>query len=287
LPVCSHDITSSNIVVRSECQATIICQMPNACRTTGGGRQDDPLVYPADVRYVTHGGQVGAPVGNHVCVVTPAFLSGNPCIHGRWEHVRHMKGGLRGNFHARIYDTLECACLDTNVGPGGVYGNGTVTGKVCNPDNKAAGPLPRPAPANKIVFTGIGDYALTNGRRTPRSVLFRVDLEDRSEPGGSHPGGAKPPADRYRLRIWILSPTELARLKNPNDGMLDFRNAISACNGINVRDGVDVPNGTAVFGQRAPDIDDGGELERGNHQVHPAIKNCDPFNPTGPGLPNH
>jgi len=43
----------------------------------------------------------------------------------------------------------------------------------------------------------------------------------------------------------------------------------------------------ATFGVRAPDIDDGGELERGDHQIHRAIKNCDPFNLAGPGLPPH
>ena len=289
--VCAHDINGDNILVRSQCSATITIELPNACRTTGGGRQDSPLTFPNNVRYVTHGGQVGAPVGNHVCVVTPTFYRGNPCIHGRWEHVRHAQGGLRGNFHARIYDTLECACLDTNVDVNGVYGNGTVTGKVCNADNRDAGPLPRPAPANKIVFTGIGDYTETNGRRVPRACLFRVDIEDRSEPGGSHPGGAHAPADRYRIRIWLLSAAEQARLNNPNDALISWRNAISACNGINVRDGVDVPNGTPVFTDvsigftNAPTIDDGGELERGNHQIHPAIKNCDPNDPTGPGLP--
>jgi hypothetical protein len=48
-----------------------------------------------------------------------------------------------------------------------------------------------------------------------------------------------------------------------------------------------VLNGQAVFGVRAPDIDDGGEQDRGNHQIHPAIMFCDPNNPSGPGLPNH
>jgi hypothetical protein len=287
--LCAFDIDSIQITVRTECDARIFCSVPNACRVTGGGRQDDPLVFPHDVRYVTHGGQVGAPVGNRVCEVNTNFFLGNPCIHGRWTHVRHVQGGLEGNFHARFFDTLDCACLDTNVGPGGVYGAGTVVGGLCNPDDhKVAGPQPRPAPANKIVFTGVGDWADPNGRRASRATLFRVDIEDRSEPGGSHPKGAVDPADRYRIRIWVLSATELAQL-NGGAGdryLINFRNAISACNGINVRDGVDVPNGTAVFGVRAPDIDDGGELERGNHQIHPAIKNCDPFNPTGPGLAN-
>ena len=302
-PVCGIDINNTNIVVTSECSATLLCGQPAACRVTGGGRQDMPNVFPANVRYVTHGGQVGAPVGDRICVVTTQFPIGNPCIHGRWTHVRHMQGGLEGNFHARFYDTLQCACLDTSVtsavvtlsGVDGVsaqtytnlvYGPGTLVDTVCNPGNRIAGPEPSPAPANKIVFTGIGDYALTEGNRVPVSVLFRVDIEDRGEPGGSHPLGGKPPPDRNRTRIWILTPTELAELRGgPGDSLLlTFRNAISACNGINVQDGASVPNGTAAFGVRAPDIDDGGELDRGNYQIHPSILNCDPNNPVGPGL---
>ena len=285
--LCAHDINGLSITVHSECPGCVQCTQPNACRVTGGGRQDGPaLTYPDNVRYVTHGGQVGAPVGNRVCAVDtniPNFFLGNPCIHGRWTHVRHDKGGLEGNFHARFYDTLDCACLDATAGPGGVYGPGTVVDGVCNPGDKVAGPEPRRAPANKIVFTGVGDWADPNGRRAPRATLFRVDIEDRSEPGGTN---KNPPADRYRIRIWVLSASELAQLNGagPDRYLLNFRNAISACNGINVRDGVDVPNGTPVFGHRAPDIDDGGELERGNHQIHPMIKNCDPLNPTGPGL---
>jgi len=287
------------ISVTTECSAEVVCTPPSACRTTGGGRQNAPLAYPANVRYVTHGGQVGAPVGNKVCEVTEDFYLGNPCIHGRWTHVRHEKGGLRGNFHARYYDTLDCACLDITTTPevvtignqtytNLVYGLGTVTGGVCNKDDrKVAGPQPRPAGANKIVFTGVGDWADPNGRRAPRATLFRVDLEDRSEPGGSHPNGSVPPADRYRIRIWVLTPAELAQLRGGAGDryLLSFRNAISACNGINVVDGATVANGAAAFGVRAPDIDDGGELERGNHQIHPSIKACDPYNPTGPGLP--
>jgi len=53
----------------------------------------------------------------------------------------------------------------------------TIPGR-CNPGDRIAGPEPRRAPANKIVFTGVGDWADPNGRRTPRSVLFRVDIED-------------------------------------------------------------------------------------------------------------
>jgi uncharacterized repeat protein (TIGR01451 family) len=314
--VCAHDLNGANsststnnenIVVRSECELTLSCSFPNACRVTGGGRQDDPLVYPHDVRYVTHGGQVGAPVGDRICVVLTNFFLGNPCIHGRWTHVRHVQGGLEGNFHARFYDTLDCACLDTNTTPQTitvpgvdgvpaqtyvnlVYGPGTSVGGVCG--NRNIGPLPRPAPANKIVFTGVGDWADPNGRRAPRSTLFRVDIEDRGEPGNSHALGANGKTgrvpDRYRIRIWVLSDQELAELNGsgPDKWLLNFRNAISACNGINVQDGASVVNGSLAFGVRAPDIDDGGELERGNHQIHPMIKQCDPFNPNGPPLAN-
>jgi len=296
--LCAYDIEGVRISVRTECEAHIRCTLPNACRVTGGGRQEAPEhTCPDDVRYVTHGGQVGAPVGERTCAIDtnlPNYFLGNPCIHGRWTHVRHVQGGLRGNFHARFFDTLDCACLDTNIGPGGVYGPGTVTGGVCNKDDhKVAGPQPRPAPANKIVFTGVGDWADPNGRRDSRATLFRVDIEDRSEPGGSHPGGQVSPADRYRIRIWVLTQAELNQLNGagPDRYLINFRNAISACNGINVRDGVDIgnscgPQGTRVFGQRPPDIDDGGELDRGNHQIHPMIKHCDPYDPTGPGLAN-
>jgi len=300
--LCHYDINGLPIEVQSECSALLTCVPPAACRVTGGGRQDDPLVYPHDVRYVTHGGQVGAPVGNEVCAIGTNWL-GNPCIHGRWTHVRHVKGGLRGNFHARYYDTLKCACLDTNLVPkadhtGLFYGPGTMNGNVCG--NCNIGPLPRPAPANKIVFTGVGDWADPNGRRASRATLFRVDIEDRGEPGNAHAQGAngKPGRvpDHYRIRIWVLTDSELQQLRGtsgPDLYLEDFRDAISACNGTDAPDGavdgsgnrVSTVNGTAVFGVRAPNIDDGGILEHGNHQIHPSIKSCDPSNPQAPPLP--
>jgi hypothetical protein len=66
----------------------------------------------------------------------------------------------------------------------------------------------------------------------------------------------------------------LAQLNNPADRLLTFRGKISAAFGTPIKDGADVPNGTAVFGVRAPDIDDGGEMTHGNHQLHPTIKAC-------------
>jgi len=67
---------------------------------------------------------------------------------------------------------------------------------------------------------------------------------------------------------------------------IDLRKAI-ACTAANtsLRDGTTDPLaprgvttalGTASFGVRAPDIDDGGELDRGNRQIHPQIKTCTP-----------
>ena len=242
---------------------------PGGCRTTGGGRQ--AASFPP-VNFVTHGGQVGAPVGNET-----AFAPDTKCIQGNWQHVRHdYKSGTRGNFHAKSFDSLMCACLGCPEDPNAPV----IIGGFCNPGMRICGPEPRKAPANKIAFSGVGNYALSSGKRETRSVLFRVDLEDRSEPGNSSAGGGQPPADRHRIRIWILTPAELARLNASNDRLLDFRQAIAAQFGVGLKDGAilpngqPVPNGTAVFGVRAPDIDDGGEMTHGNHQLHPSIKPC-------------
>jgi hypothetical protein len=269
------------------------CSRPAGCRVTGGGRQDadsprGALAYPLQgggigcpgnltVRYVTHGGQVGAPVGR-----TSEFDPDSECIQGNWEHVRHAAGGRRANFHAKSFDSLMCACLGEGSSPG------IVVGELCNPDDKknGLGPQPRKAPANKITFSGVGDYTCDKGGRQPRTVLFRVDIEDRSEPGGFHPGGANDPADRYRIRIWALTSAELAALRGAVNSLNDpylcnFRRAIAATaantpltDGAIDSHGDAVALGTAVFGVRAPDVDDGGELQHGNHQIHPQIKDC-------------
>src|SRR5262249_5857864 len=112
IPLCNVSLngsTNETIIAFTECHAIIPCTPPTACRTTGGGRTDlvedgVTVLCPPNVRYVTYGGQVGAPVGDKICVVTPQFYLGNPCIHGRWTHVRHEQGGLEGNFHGRFYD---------------------------------------------------------------------------------------------------------------------------------------------------------------------------------------
>src|SRR5439155_7679013 len=83
-----------------------------------------------------------------------------------------------------------------------------VVGGVCNPDDhKICGPQPRPAPANAIIFSGVGKITPvddTQGSRSAQAewVVFRVYIEDRSEPGGFHPKGAVEPADIYCFQAW-------------------------------------------------------------------------------------
>src|SRR5439155_31345 len=193
------------------------CVQLLGCRVTGGGTVDacgpgnsgcdpstpgscapDTCASPA--LNATHGGQVGAPIG----VATP-FTPDSACIAGEWTHVRHIRPRLFGNFHARSFDSLECACLPCPENPDAQG----VVGALCNPGDRICGPEPRRAPANKICFSGPGNYALTNGKRAKRSVVFRVDVEDRSEPGGTN---GPPPPDRYRMRIWFVDPDSSAGL---------------------------------------------------------------------------
>jgi hypothetical protein len=300
---CIYDIRGSNVTARSDkCPCSVSCLPPSGCRTTGGGKQlandrdnlsGSYLVWDTyetqpDVRYVTHGGQVGAPFGRQTDNPGTPYVEFDPdsdCIHGRWTHVRHMKGGLQGNFHATTFDSLMCACLDYTTNRGNLTpAPNPKFGELCNADSKKGGPgpEPRPASANKITFTGVGNYANPNGRRQGRVVLFRVDIEDRSEPGGYHPGGQKAPPDRYRIRLWELTEVELRQLNDPADQLCDMRRAIAASTdnvwqtdgAMDLNTGKPVANGTAVFGIRAPNVDDGGALTHGNHQLHPEIKPC-------------
>jgi len=245
------------------------CVKALGCRVTGGGTVDacgtgdsgcdpntagscapDTCASPA--LEATHGGQVGASIG-----VATAFTADSACIAGEWTHVRHIRPRLFGNFHARSFDSLMCACLPCPENPD-VQG---VVGALCNPDDRICGPEPRRAPANKICFSGAGDYALTNGRRESRSVVFRVDVEDRSEPGGTN---GPPPPDRYRIRIWFVDPD--------TSGGQTLRQEVACADPT-------TEELTAVSGASVPtpDIDDGGDLIRGNQQIHPPLnKTCTP-----------
>jgi hypothetical protein len=280
---CTPDCRPDDTVTDED---TATCTVPKGgCRVTGGGRiyslypdadcdpnTDDNCLIPA-AQDATHGGQVGAPVG----VATP-FDPDSACIKGEWEHVRHIRPRLRGNFHASSFDSLMCGCL-------GCLGD---DGKACDPalnqcpidglenglchpanpgqnfkENRICGPEPRKAPANKICFSGVGDYALTNGKRARRSVVFRVDIIDRSEPGGGFPGGSVDPPDRYRMRMWFLcdpnDPTAPC-LDPASDDVMALREGV-AC--------LDPAVETLPDTVASPNIDDGGDLDRGNHQLHP------------------
>src|SRR5207249_760746 len=135
---------------------------------------------------------------------------------------------------------------------------------------------------NKICFSGVGNFTATNGRRAGRSVAFRVDIEDHGEPGGSGPKGNKRlPADRYRIRIYVLtgdanSAANLALRQaiactEESTALRDGTTSPTAPDGVTTPLGSNFPPGSNYN----PTYDDGGELDRGNHQIHPAhMKPC-------------
>jgi len=233
---------------------------PNSCAP------DSCLASGDDAASATHGGQVGANIG----IATP-FTPDSQCIHGEWTHVRHLRKrtgivgnngtdtGLNGNFHGRSFDSLLCACLPCAQNPD----SPGVVGTLCNPDDRICGPEPRRAPDNEICFTGVGDYTMSNGKRTKRSVAFRVDVQDRSEPGGSN---GPPPPDRYRIRLWYATSHDL------NDTSPTSIRALISCGQTHLgqNSGPNLENLAATTAP--PDIDDGGDLFRGNQQIHPPIK---------------
>jgi len=182
----------------------------------------------------------------------------------------HIRPGLFGNFHANSFDSLMCACLPCPENPGAPG----VIGALCNPGDRICGPEPRRAPANKICFSGVGNYAFTKGKRGTDTVIFRTDVEDRSEPGGTN--GPRPP-DRYRLRLWLITSTpNHGALGDPNDTSslaYALRQQVACADPLTENLTVVVAGASAP---PAPDIDDGGDLIRGNQQIHPPIKTTCP-----------
>jgi hypothetical protein len=237
---------------------------PLGCRVTGGSNKQTNTYQAACITttpptFVSHGGQLGAPYSAET-----AFTPYSPCISGEWEHNRHLtKNSLVGVLHAsgngnvHQFDSHLCACLPCPENPGAVG----VVGGFCNPGDRICGPEPRRAPANKICFSGVGDYTTSNGQKTLKAV-FRVDIEDRGE-GNSHVSPL--PLDRYRIRIWVLDPA-CGRPSDPDSAAgLAIRYAASAD-----------PTKIAVLATTEdlkvnipPDIDDGGDMTQGNHQIHP------------------
>jgi len=101
---------------------------------------------------------------------------------------------------------LSCHPQDRTYNSNGIIENG-----LCNHDT-VCGPEPRKAPANKICISGVGDYTLSNGKKTENKVVFRVDIEDRGELGGAQPIGKANKLnvpDRYRMRMWIINPADV------------------------------------------------------------------------------
>jgi len=302
---CIYTTTGAAVTTApSTCTADVTCAAPASCRVTGGGvlipgetqtsgctpatpsittQAQGPTCNGIQAVKITHGGQLGAPYSQPTCglptpvVTTANALTGNPCIRGQWEHVRHYQGKANpqttvsvDNFHSNtpkgIFDSLQCACLPCCENPS----EGTTTdGSLCNPDDKKiCGPQPRPAPANAIIFSGIGyistcDTANQKGKGGRQAVIFRVYIEDRSEPGGNFPGGAKAPADVYCFQAWAIT------------GQIDStqtiadRNTVAQdnCTFLNTYTQGALPNSTLLG---TPIINDCGTLHTGNQQIHPS-----------------
>jgi hypothetical protein len=309
---CIYDAHGNPITTATSagCSGTVQCVVTQAvlCRVTGGGTLEQsnvdqscisvptiliPLVNGTGLTLdnVTHGGQLGAPFSHKDC----GEVLGNPCIRGQWQHVRHYQGN--GNprdvvtgFHSDAspkgqFDTLNCACLGCCDPTTGAFIPPTTAigpprqNDLCNPDDhKICGPEPRPAPANSIIFTGLGSLVpvTDNGsaKQQEQWVVFRVYIEDRSEPGGNHPKGAVEPADIYCFQAWY---TGILTSHKPDFSKIDaaFRTALGAdsCAFLDALTGGAIPIGTlpspTVSGMTA-DIQDCGPLYTGNHQIHPS-----------------
>lgn len=278
------------------CPGTVICETAVTCRVTGGGvllpeTTDESCItvnttiFPTAVK-ITHGGQLGAPFAQEDC----GEVLGNPCIRGQWQHTRHYQGlgnprdVIDMNFHSvtpkGVFDSLNCACLGCCDPETGAFITPITVGSLCNPDDhKVCGPQPRPAPANAIIFSGIGRLTPEDDARGPRAdrsewVIFRVYIEDRSEPGGHHPGGAVEPADIYSFTAW---KTGIKTTRKPDFSTVspDFRHALGVanCQFLSDLQSGAKPIGslppTEVMGMQA-DIVDQGPLSTGNQQIHPS-----------------
>jgi len=281
---------------------------PVTCRVTGGGTlypntsdqscvTVNTVISPSvgatglTIDHISHGGQLGAPFSQMDC----GAILGNLCIRGQWQHNRHFAGS--GNkrdefdvdFHSTtpkgVFDSLSCACLGCCDPATGTFIPSELGPKIkkfalCNPDDhKVCGPQPRPAPANAIIFSGLGilspdsDANGANGKRA-EWVVFRVYIEDRSEPGGFHPGGAVEPADIYCFQAWR---TGILVSRKPDFCSIApaFRQCLGAanCAFLDALSSGALPIGTLppadVCGATA-DVNDCGALRNGNHQIHPS-----------------
>jgi hypothetical protein len=259
--------------------------------------------------HVSHGGQLGAPYSQQDCSTVLA----DPCIRGQWQHNRHYIGsgnprdvfaadfhtaGTNGTASHPLFDTLLCACLgccnpdfaNIKQPAGNFTGWANLKFQLCNPDDhKVCGPLPRPAPANALIFSGIGTVQpVTDSgpQKVANWVVYRVYVEDRSEPGGFLPGGAISPADVYCFQAWDTG-IPVTKKTDPNSlgsaqgtsciGNINaFRSLLSldSCafiQGISV--GGPCPPGSlpsSIVGSCPATVNDCGALRSGNQQIHPS-----------------
>jgi len=196
------------------------------CTTAVGG---------AEIEKATFGGQVGAPF------VTPGCHDNADCVQGNWTHQRHKR---HGSLHGPDFFNMVCTCDP---------GTGEQIPGVCNPGDRPNGPEPPAAPANKACFTGTALWNPTSGRREI-PVAFRVEIEDRGEPGGGRNAGSLD--DVYRIRIWCPGGNCGGQ---PNaDGAVALAEAACCENSMN----------TVVGLIGLPNIIDGGNLIHGNLQIH-------------------
>jgi hypothetical protein len=146
--------------------------------------------------------------------------------------------------------------------------------------------MPSPAPANALIFTGIGTVQPVTDQGANKVadwVVFRIYVEDHSEPGGSHPKGGVQPADVYVFQAWdtgipVTKKTDPNALgTSPTIGDVNtFRANLSADScaflqsiGINgACPPGSLPNPT-VTGFTAS-VNDSGALRTGNQQIHPS-----------------
>jgi hypothetical protein len=321
---CVYNVRGEAITTTTEhCTASVNCILPVTCRVTGGGNLYDGDVDQScvpvttvtiprvgatglQIEHISHGGQLGAPFSQMDC----GTILGNLCIRGQWQHNRHFGGS--GNkrdsfdvdFHSAtpkgVFDTLSCACLgccDPATGafiPPSRGGLGVHKFQLCNPDDhKVCGPQPRPAPANAIIFTGVGQFSPdadnTGKGKRAEWMVFRVYIEDRSEPGGFHPKGSVEPADIYCFQAWRVG---IFVDKKPDFCTIApaFRRCLGA-DSCAFLDRLAADDGTLIGTLPSPtvcgmtaDIQDCGAMRTGNHQIHPSTSaTCD--NP-GSSCPN-
>ena len=142
-------------------------------------------------------------------------------------------------------------------------------------------------PPMRLIWTGLGrlqqDNDIGSGTNTltkAQWVVVRVYIEDRSEPGGGHPGGAIEPADIYCFQAW---PTGIAIDKKPSKQPITiaaaFRRALAqdSCAFLDGLANGDFPIGTlpseTIMFNGAPvtaTVSDCGPLHDGNRQIHPS-----------------